>query len=141
MSDRPAIELTGVGKRYTLYPSPLAGACDALGLAWLLPGRHRNFRQFWALRNINLTLPRGARVGIVGRNGAGKSTLLKLITGNVDPTEGEIAVNGEVQALLQAGTGMHPEFTGKENIEAALTYQGLSRSEIRDAFGDILEFT
>src|SRR5262249_37487492 len=67
--------------------------------------------------------------------------LLKLITGNVDPTEGVIAVHGSVQALLQAGTGMHPEFTGYENIEAALTYQGLSKAEIRDAVTDIADFT
>lgn len=141
MSERPAISLKGIGKRYTLYSSPLAGACDALGLGWLLPRRHQPSRHFWALRNIDLTLPRGARIGIIGRNGAGKSTLLKLITRNVDPTEGEIEVNGEVQALLQAGTGMHPEFTGNQNIEAALTYQGLTGAEIRNAVADIEEFT
>src|SRR5262245_33479982 len=141
MSEEPAIRLTAVGKRYTLYPSPAEGACDALGLSWLLPGRRKRWRHFWALRNITLTLPRGARVGIIGRNGAGKSTLLKLITRNVDPTEGEVEVIGEVQALLQAGTGMHPEFTGRQNIEAALTYQGLSGPEVREAIADIIDFT
>jgi lipopolysaccharide transport system ATP-binding protein len=140
MPERPAIALSGVGKRYTLYKSRLAGACDALGLGWLMPGRSQS-PTFWALRNINLSLPRGARIGIVGRNGAGKSSLLKLITGNVDPTEGKIEVNGEVQALLQAGTGMHPEFTGYENIEAALTYQGLSEADIKSAVEDIKDFT
>jgi lipopolysaccharide transport system ATP-binding protein len=141
MSEKPAILLKGLGKRYTLYSSRLVSVADALGLSWLLPGRQRRLRHFWALRNINLTLPRGARIGIIGRNGAGKSTLLKLITRNVSPTEGEIHVNGDVQALLQAGTGMHPEFTGHENIEAALTYQGLSTPEIRDAVADIVDFT
>jgi lipopolysaccharide transport system ATP-binding protein len=141
MSDQPAIRLSAVGKRYTLYPSPLDGACDALGLAWLLPKRRKLWRQFWALRNISLTLPRGARIGIIGRNGAGKSTLLKLITRNIDPTEGTVEVHGEVQALLQAGTGMHPEFTGRENIEAALTYQGLTGADVEAAVADILEFT
>src|SRR4051812_6564346 len=120
MSNQPAIRLKGIGKRYTFHSSPLAGACDALGLGWLMASWNNTSRQFWALRNIDLTLPRGARIGIIGRNGAGKSTLLKLITRNVDPTEGEIEVNGEVQALLQAGTGMHPEFTGYQNIEASL---------------------
>src|SRR5262245_57222804 len=141
MSERPAIRLTGIGKRYTLYASPVARACDALGLGWLLSRRLRPARHLWAVRNIDLTLPRGARIGVVGRNGAGKSTLMKLITGNVDPTEGEIEVNGEVQALLQAGTGMHPEFTGYQNIEASLTYQGLDATAIRDAATDIEEFT
>jgi lipopolysaccharide transport system ATP-binding protein len=141
MSEQPAIQLKGVGKRYTLYPSPLARACDAFGLAKLVPGWSKRFRQFWALRNINLTLPRGARIGIIGRNGAGKSTLLKLITGNIDPTEGQVEVNGEVQALLQSGTSLHSEFTGYENIEAATTYQGMTAAAIKDAVADIEVFT
>ena len=141
MSDGPAIALTGVGKRYTLYPSRADSLLDALGLSGLFPRRRRRYQRFWALRGINLTLPRGARIGIVGRNGAGKSTLLKLITQNVEPTEGTVEVNGEVQALLQTGSGMHPDFTGYQNIHAALTYQGLAPAEIRDAVADIEDFT
>jgi ABC-type polysaccharide/polyol phosphate transport system ATPase subunit len=141
MSDGPAIVLTGVGKRYTLFPSRVDGLLDAIGLSWLVPHRRRRYQRFWALRDINLSLPRGARVGIIGRNGAGKSTLLKLITGNVEPTEGTVTVHGEVQALLQTGSGMHPDFTGYENIRAALTYQGLTAAEIADAVADIEEFT
>jgi lipopolysaccharide transport system ATP-binding protein len=141
MTEPPAIRLTGVGKRYTLYNSKAARAFDALGLGRLLPARLRPSRYLWAVRNIDLTLPRGARIGIIGRNGAGKSTLLKLITRNVEPTEGEIEVNGEVQALLEAGTGMHPEFTGYQNIEASLTYQGLSGKAMQAAVADIEEFT
>ena len=141
MSEQPAIQLTGIGKRYTLYDSRVVRACDALGLGRLLPRRLKPTRHLWAVRNIDLTLPRGSRIGIIGRNGAGKSTLLKLITGNVDPTEGQIQVNGEVQALLEAGTGMHPEFTGYQNIEASLTYSGLAGSAITDAVRDIEEFT
>jgi lipopolysaccharide transport system ATP-binding protein len=141
MSERPAICLRGIGKRYLLFGSRLDAVLEALGFSWLRSGQRQRARQFWALRGINLTLPRGARIGIIGRNGAGKSTLLKLITGNIEPTEGQIEVDGEVQALLQAGTGMHPDFTGYQNIEAALTYQGLSAQEIRDAVADIVDFT
>ena len=141
MSDQPAIVLTGVGKQYTLYPSRADALFDTLGLARLVPGRRRRYQRFWALRGVSLSVPRGLRVGIVGRNGAGKSTLLKLITGLIGPTEGTVAVHGEVQALLQTGSGMHPEFTGYQNIEAALTYQGLTRAEIKDAVVDIEEFT
>lgn len=141
MSDRPAIALSGVGKRYVLYPTRADSLLDALGLAGLVPGRRRKYQRFWALRGVNLNLPRGSRVGIVGRNGAGKSTLLKLITQNVAPTEGTVEVHGEVQALLQTGTGMHPDFTGYQNIHAALTYQGLTPAEIKDAVADIEDFT
>ena len=141
MSERPAIVLKGVGKRYTLFPSRVDALLDALGMTWLAPFRRKRYQTFWALRNIDLTLPKGARVGIVGRNGAGKSTLLKLITSNIEPTEGTVSVNGEVQALLQTGSGMHPDFTGYENIQAALTYQGLTSAEIKDAIADIEDFT
>jgi lipopolysaccharide transport system ATP-binding protein len=141
MSDRPAIDLSGVGKQYTLYPTRADRLLDTLGLARLVPGRRQRYQRFWALRGINLSLPRGARVGIVGRNGAGKSTLLKLITQNIDPSEGKVEVHGEVQALLQTGSGMHPDFTGYENIHAALTYQGLTKAEIKDAVADIEDFT
>src|SRR3954453_19650737 len=120
MSD-VAIGLSGVAKMYKIFPTRTANLLDALGL----PGR-RNYREFWALRGIDLELPRGRRLGIVGRNGAGKSTLLKLITGNIAPTEGTLEVNGAVQALIEAGAGFHPEFTGEENIRAALTLQGIA---------------
>ncbi len=78
---------------------------------------------------------------MIGRNGAGKTTLLKLVTGGLVPTEGSIHVDGSVQALLDAGGGLHPEFTGIENIRAALTYQGLSSGELRGAERDIDDFT
>ena len=111
---------------------------DALNLP---STRNKRYNEFWAVRGFDLSLRRGQRVGIVGRNGAGKSTILKLITQNIVPTEGSIKVNGQVQALLDTGGGLHPEFTGDENIEAALTFLGLSRSQIADARADIAEFT
>ena len=90
---------------------------------------------------LDFELEKGARLGIIGRNGAGKTTLLKLITGAVASTEGTIETSGTVQALLEASAGLHPEFTGKENIRAALTYQGFNQREIRAAEEDITEFT
>jgi lipopolysaccharide transport system ATP-binding protein len=138
MSDDLAIRFEQVGKMYKVFGSRLDSALDALGLPAF--GR-RDFREFWALRDIHLELSRGGRLGIIGRNGAGKTTLLKLVTGNVTPTEGTVTVNGNVQALLETGGGLHPEFTGRENIRASLAYLGLSRSEIDDAESEIAEFT
>lgn len=140
MSDA-AISLRGVGKMYKLYPSKGAHLVAALGGDRLLPRARTRAREFWALRGIDLHLQRGQRVGVIGRNGAGKSTLLKLITGNLAPSEGTIEVHGEVRALIDAGGGFHPEFTGYENIRSALIYQGFRPSEIRAAEQDIADFT
>lgn len=141
MSERIALRLTHIGKMYKLYPNRLDNFLDALGLAPLMPWRRVKPREFWALRDISLELKAGSRLGIIGRNGAGKSTLLKLITGNLTPSEGEITINGQVQALLEAGAGFHPEFTGYENIRAALLYQGFSPQEIAGAVEEIADFT
>jgi lipopolysaccharide transport system ATP-binding protein len=135
------VRLTGVGKMYKLFSSRTDNLLDALGFARLVPFHRVEHREFWALRGIDLELGAARRVGIIGRNGAGKSTLLKLITGNLAPTEGAVEVNGQVQALLDAGAGFHPEFTGYENIRAALIYQGLTEGEIAEAEADIAEFT
>ena len=140
-SDRIAISLQSVGKMYKIYETRLDNFLDALGLIRLMPWRSIKSSEFWALRDISLELKVGSRLGIIGRNGAGKSTLLKLITGNLSATEGKVYVNGQVQALLEAGAGFHPEFTGYENIRAALIYQGFSSKEIEAAIEDITEFT
>jgi ABC-type polysaccharide/polyol phosphate transport system ATPase subunit len=139
MSDELAIRFEQVGKMYKVFGSKLDTALDALNLPTFR--RDARFREFWALRDIDLELRRGARLGIIGRNGAGKTTLLKLVTGNVSPSEGTVTVNGDVQALLETGGGLHPEFTGRENIRASLGYLGLSRPEVEEAEAEIAEFT
>src|SRR4029077_3995688 len=141
MSEHTVIRLAGVGKMYKIFPSRVDHFVVALGLSRLMPWRRIEPHEFWALRNIDFELKAGKRLGIIGRNGAGKSTLLKLITGNLAPTEGHVTVVGDIQALLEAGAGFHPEFTGYENVHAALTYQGLNRAEIAKATEDIAEFT
>lgn len=141
MSDRIAIQLQGVGKMYKMFPSRLDNFLDALNLNWIAPLRKNNAREFWAVRDVDLEVKAGSRLGVIGRNGAGKSTLLKLITQNKAPTEGYVRINGQVQALLEAGAGFHPEFTGYENIRASLIYQGLDLRNIQKAMDDIEEFT
>ncbi len=139
MSD-PAIRFTGVGKMYKIFPRRRDNLVDALGLPSLGRARSR-YNEFWALRGIDLEVGRGDRLGIIGRNGAGKSTLLKLVTGNLPPTEGDLEVHGEVQALLEIGGGLHPEFTGRENIHGSLGLLGLGHEEIAEATEDISRFT
>ena len=72
--------------------------------------------EFWALKDINLEVKQGDRIGIIGRNGAGKSTLLKTISRITEPTKGRISIKGRVASLLEVGTGFHSELTGRENI-------------------------
>ena len=112
----------------------------------LHPFRKRYHREFWALKGVSLDVPKGRTVGIVGRNGSGKSTLLQIIAGVMQPTSGEVAVNGRVSALLELGAGFNPEFTGRENVLLQAQVAGLPRVEIErrlpeiEAFADIGEF-
>lgn len=138
--DQPVITCHDVGKMFKLYERPVDKVLDVLGLSPWLFWRKTTHREYWALREFNLEVARGERLGIVGHNGAGKSTLLKLVTGNLQATEGTIHVGGRVQALLELGTGFHPEFTGRENIRAALAFQGLARSLISEKEEDVVEF-
>ncbi len=136
-----AIECRQLGKGYRLYRRAGDRVLDALGLGWMRLSRRPAYEQFWALRGMDLTVPVGQRLGIIGRNGAGKSTLLKLIAGALPPTEGTVAVGGQVQALMELGTGFHPEFTGRRNVDAALGYQGITGKRLAGMREQIIAFT
>ncbi|MBS0189852.1 MAG: ABC transporter ATP-binding protein [Phycisphaerales bacterium] len=140
MSD-PALELHDVGKRFRLFSRPGLRAIDALGGGWLLRGMGATSRELWAARHISFRVERGERVGLIGRNGAGKSTTLKMIIGTLTPTEGRVEVRGRIQALMEIGTGFHPEFTGRQNIQAALSYQGITGRDAHALEPEIIDFS
>ena len=95
---------------------------------------------FWAVKDINLEIQQGDRVGIIGRNGAGKSTLLKLLSRIVEPTSGKISIKGRISSLLEVGTGFHPELTGRENVYLNGAILGMRHYEIKRKFDEIVAF-
>lgn len=135
-----AIRINGVSKIYKLHGSHKDQVIDVLGLQRFGFRPKTKPKKFKALNSISLEVRQGDRIGIVGRNGAGKTTLLKLISGNFAPTQGEVEVNGKVQALMSVGFGFHPEYTGRENIEASLQYNDLEYKEYNRAVEEIIEF-
>jgi homopolymeric O-antigen transport system ATP-binding protein len=96
--------------------------------------------EFYALKDISFDVQPGDRIGIIGRNGAGKSTLLKILSRITEPTQGKITIRGRVASLLEVGTGFHPELTGRENIFLNGAILGMSRSEIKRKFDEMVAF-
>jgi len=131
----PVIIVRDVSKSYRMYPRPADRLRQAF--AW---GRKQYYEEFWALRDIHFEVGRGESVGIIGRNGSGKSTLLQIIAGTVAPTTGEASVRGRVAALLELGSGFHPEATGRENVFMNGAILGLSQEQIERRFDSIAAF-
>jgi len=134
MQRAPAVEAVGLGKTYRLYSSPAARLAE---LVTRRP-RHRAFR---ALDDVTFELPAGESLAIVGENGAGKSTLLKLVAGVATPTNGRLEVRGRVAAILELGSGFHPDFTGRQNIELNAALLGLTESEVRARLPEIVAWS
>ncbi|MDD8048035.1 MAG: ABC transporter ATP-binding protein [Thomasclavelia sp.] len=93
------------------------------------------------LKDINIDIPKGDTVALVGTNGSGKSTLLKLMTKILYPTKGTLECNGKLTSLLELGAGFHPDFTGRENIYFNASIFGLTRAEIENRIDDIIAFS
>ncbi len=129
------IQVRQLSKRYMLYDRPLDRLAD-----WLLPAALHRGHPFWALREMTFDVAAGSSVGIIGVNGAGKSTLLKILTGTTRPTSGDYRIQGRVSSLLELGTGFHPEFTGRQNIQFGAKMAGLTDAELAERYDGIVEF-
>ena len=130
-----AIQVKNVSKMYKLYDRNRDRIMDAFGLS-----KAPRYHEHYALHDLNFSVKKGETVGIIGTNGAGKSTILKIITGVLNPTDGEVDINGRISALLELGAGFNMEYTGIENIYLNGTMIGFSREEIDKKLDDILKF-
>lgn len=131
----PAVLFQNVSKYYKLYDSPRDRLKEALH-----PFGRKRHREFYALKNVDLEIPKGEILGIVGRNGSGKSTLLKIIAGVIPINSGRVTIHGKVSALLDLGVGMNPEFDGIQNIHFGGLMLGIPHDEMKRRIDDIVAF-
>src|SRR5918911_2312534 len=135
MNTRTALSVENVSKQYRIYNHPGDRLKETL-----TRGRWKNHREFWALRDISFEIEAGTTTGIIGPNGCGKSTLLQIITGTLDPTEGNVWHEGRIAALLELGAGFNMEFTGIENVYMNAALMGFSRAETDRLLPEIERF-
>jgi lipopolysaccharide transport system ATP-binding protein len=147
MSDY-AIRVENLGKQYRIgvslarYRTLREALIETVNLPTRLAraSEERANSQIWALRDISFDVPKGQVLGVIGRNGAGKSTLLKILSRVTEPSEGFAEIHGRVGALLEVGTGFHPELSGRENIYLNGAILGMKRVEIDRKFDEIVSF-
>ena len=133
------VAFDGVSKRYRIRQPLDAGRTPASTGHERAAGARA--RDFWALRDVSFEVGRGETLGLIGHNGAGKSTILKLLSQITSPTEGEIRLSGRVAALIEVGSGFHPELTGRENVFLSGSILGMKRREIQEKFDRIVAFS
>jgi lipopolysaccharide transport system ATP-binding protein len=136
-----AMRLEGVSKRYFLNPKKPWRLRDLAARPQTVLRRLRLREPFWALRDVTLSVRRGEILGVIGRNGSGKTTLLRVMVGISPPTTGTVRMHGRYAALLELGSGFHPNATGRENAYLNALFMGLSRAEARAKVPDIIEFS
>jgi ABC-type polysaccharide/polyol phosphate transport system ATPase subunit len=129
------LRVQNVSKVYRLYRRPLDRLTEFLPFT-----KHHPPTEFWALRDVSLSVERGEVLGVVGPNGSGKSTLLQIVSGILEPTRGRVLASGRIAALLELGAGFNPEFTGRENVFLNGEILGIPRRDMEGAFPEIEKF-
>lgn len=130
-----AISVNNISKMYKLYDNPMDRLKESLGFT-----HKKKYKEHFALNDVSFQVHKGETVGIIGTNGSGKSTILKIITGVLNPTQGEVVVDGRISALLELGAGFNGEYSGIENVYLNGTMIGFTREEIDAKLQDILDF-
>ena len=128
------LSVKNIGKAYRTYRSEWQRFAGWFGLPIKPSEEH------WVLKHVGFEIQPGEAIGIIGQNGAGKSTLLKMITGTLQPTEGQVQVNGRIAAILELGMGFNPELTGRQNVFHAAGLMGFSAEQVQQAMPDIEAF-
>lgn len=131
-----AVRVDDVSKKFRLYHERNQSLKSAI-----MRGRRSVHEDFWALRNISFDVPEGSTFGLIGSNGSGKSTLLKCLARIYYPDTGSITANGKIAALLEVGSGFHPELTGRENIFLNGSILGMSKKEVQTKLDSIIDFS
>lgn len=137
MSSESVICISGISKSFPVYEKPHHRLMQMLRRG---DAKRSFYKEFHALKRIDLEIGKGETLGILGRNGSGKSTLLQIICGILTPSHGEVIVRGRIAALLELGAGFNPDFTGRENVYLNGSVLGLTRSEIDARFDEIAAF-
>ncbi len=135
MDKNLAISVQDVTKIYRLYDKPIDRLLEAMSIT-----KKTYHKKFFALDKISFEIEKGTTVGIIGTNGSGKSTILKIITGVLNPSSGNVEVEGNISALLELGAGFNMDYTGIENIYMNGTMMGFGREEMEKKLPEILEF-
>jgi lipopolysaccharide transport system ATP-binding protein len=134
------LEFNHVSKQYIVRADAAAAGAAGNPLVRGLQRLRPRSEPFWAVRDVSFQVKRGEALGIIGHNGAGKSTILKLLSNITAPTEGRITINGRLSALIEVGSGFHPELTGRENVFLSGSILGMRRREIAAKLDSIVEF-